>query len=98
MDMDKLIAHGAQVVSGSVILNGKTIGQPLKDGTVLLNAEGESIAWGAEVNEVPAAPKAIKAPKAGKAAKAAEAPAPAEPAAQDAQDPLGLDALLGDAE
>lgn len=72
MDMDKLIAQGAQVVSGSVILNGRTIGQPLKDGTVLLNAEGESIVW--EAAEPVVKPARTKRAKAEAAPDADDAP------------------------
>lgn len=75
MKLDDLEALGATVTCGNVDINNVYVGKLLKDGDVLLSADGEAV-----VAELMAAqeakPVAAKAGKAAKAAKAAQEDAP----------------------
>lgn len=79
MKLDRLLDLGAQVASGSVILNNKVIGIPQVDGTVVLTMDGESLMADMEPQQVVEAPPVARKRKA-KADAADTADAAAEPA------------------
>ena len=91
-NLEKLMARGADSVAGSIILNGKHMGD-MRNGDFLPNATGLAELEIDEVVPRMATPKPAKKTKADKVEKT-----PQEPVDVVDQDELDLDAMLGDIE